>query len=632
MLCTWSMKLRVLLLAICCWIPCSRTLAQQAPLDRAEILGRLAEGYSPSYLAQLVKARGVSFSASADFLEQVKLAGGEGILVERLANAASPGESSASHPERGTDFLGKCAEWIHIGAASLAEKDCRGALEENPESPWPIMAALHVLALNSGSAEERVALLRRAVALDPGLADAHRALAVADIPAVERATEMQAAQLSGETHREDEFSSGAFAGELPLNAGADDDANFTPEGRQALLARIQRELAEKGEWAGVRLSVGLTYAQLGEQDHAANEIREAIRLEPGNADLHIALATFYGKQHDVNSALAEYREAVRIAPYDCAYRRLIADNLVRENRHEEAIQEWKDYLLLSPRDQAASSSLVNLHLARHDRSSAIGELRRTLKASSDATPTESAFLEDRYRDLDRLARLLAETLQFDAATEQYAKLLRFRPYDAMLHVRLGNVFYAQRLCEQASGEYREAIRLQPGLAEAHHHLGNCLLFAQRADDAMAEYRQSLELEPDKEESRILLGAALCAKGELNSAIEEFEQVLGTDPDNAVVLANMGHAFYLNKDYPAAIAALRRAVSLKPDFTAAKEELALAVRPASSTRTPRAALDALTEALLLGEGSMNGLTTAECNSGFEAETVESPSPAFPGSNH
>ena len=630
------MKQRALFFAICCWISGSPTRGQQAPLDRAEILGRLAQGYSPSYLGELVRTRGINFSASEGFLEQIKLAGGEGILIERLANAAPAAGSSLSGAERGTDFLGKCAEWIHVGAPSLGERDCHAAIDENPESPWPIMAALRVLALNSGSAEERVALLRRAVALDPGLADAHRALAAADIPAGDRAAETQAAQLSEPTHSGDEFGSGAFAGELPLNTGLADDANFTPESRQALLARIQAVLAEKGEMAGVRLRVGLTYAQLGEQDDAANEIREAIRLEPGNADLHIALATFYRKQHDANAALAEYREAVRIARYDCAYRRLLADNLVRENRHEEAIREWKDFLLLSPRDLAASSSLVNLYLARHDRNSAIGELRRSLKASSDTAPTESAFLEERSGDIDRLARLLAENLEFDAATEQYTNLLRFRPGDAMLHVRLGNVFYAQRLCEQASGEYREAIRLQPSLAEAHHHLGNCLLFAQQTDDAIAEYRRSLELEPDKEESRILLGAALCVKGELNSAVEVFEQVLAPDPDNVVVLANLGHAFYLNKDYPAAIAALRHAVSLKPDFSAAKEELGFALRwktrPAQQERTPRGTLDALTEALLFGESSMNGLTTAEVDCGLDAESAELPAPAFPGSNH
>jgi tetratricopeptide (TPR) repeat protein len=629
------MKRRALFLALCCWWVAAPALAQQTPLDRAEILARLAQGYSPSYLAQLVKTRGIRFSASAAFLEQVKLAGGDGILIERLANATSPAETTASHPERSTDVLGKCAEWIHVGAASLAEKDCRNAIEENPESPWPILAALRVLALSSGSAEERVALLRRAVALDPGLADAHRALAVADVPAEERAAEVQAARLSEECKSADEFGSGVFAGELPLSAIPADGANVTPESRQALLARIQATLAEKGELAGVRLSVGLAYAQLGEPERTANEIREAIRLEPGNADLHIALANFYGKQQDGNGAMLEYRDAVRIAPYDRAYRRLLANNLVRENRPEEAIREWKDFLMLSPDDQAASNSIVNLYLAEHDRNSAIRELRRSLKTSADAAPNENAFLEDRYRDVDRLAQLLAENLEFGAATEHYANLLRFRPDDALLHVRLGNVYYAQRSCEQASAEYREAIRLQPDLAEAHHQVANCLLFVQQIDEAIAEFRQSLELEPGKEESRILLGAALSVKGEFNSAIEQLGRVLGTNPDNAVALAVLGHAFLLNKNYPSAIVALRHAVSLKPDFTAAKDELEFALGQytnSNSERAPHANLGALTEALLFEEHFINGLTTAEYESGLNPETTELPNPAFPGSNH
>jgi hypothetical protein len=56
--------------------------APQPPLDRVEILGRLGVGYPPSYIAKLVKTRGVSFAPSQDFVYRVRLAGGAGILVE----------------------------------------------------------------------------------------------------------------------------------------------------------------------------------------------------------------------------------------------------------------------------------------------------------------------------------------------------------------------------------------------------------------------------------------------------------------------------------------------------------------------------------------------------------------------
>src|SRR6201998_3164548 len=169
--------------------PCA--FAQSQPLDRAEILGRLAQSYSPSYLAQLVQTRGVSFSPSSDFIDRVKLAGGDGILAERLAAATRAPANSSANPDRPFDFLAKCAEWIHLGAASLREKDCRAAIEENPESPWPIMAALRAIAANGGGTAETTALLRRAVSLDPNLLSAHRALASGDLPPDERTKEMQ---------------------------------------------------------------------------------------------------------------------------------------------------------------------------------------------------------------------------------------------------------------------------------------------------------------------------------------------------------------------------------------------------------------------------------------------------------
>jgi len=99
--------------------PCA--FAQSAPLDHAEILGRLAVGYMPSYVAHLVKTRGINFPSSADFISKVKLAGGDGILVERLSTADTSGEShSIAGYDPSFDHLAKCAEFIHTGSYEAA--------------------------------------------------------------------------------------------------------------------------------------------------------------------------------------------------------------------------------------------------------------------------------------------------------------------------------------------------------------------------------------------------------------------------------------------------------------------------------------------------------------------------------
>jgi tetratricopeptide (TPR) repeat protein len=638
------MKTRARFLALLLPLLSPCVFAQSVPLDRAEILGRLTQGYSPSYLAQLVTTRGINFSPSTEFLDRVKLAGGDGILVERLSSAPSPPGASASQSDRPFELLAKCAELIHIGAAEHAENDCRSAIQENPESPWPIMAAIRSLAVNGISTQEHAALLRRALSLDPNLVIAHMALATADIPVEERGREIQTVAAFAQGPAAEDFSSpGAFAAYVPYR-GTSDPANLTPEAQSSIKAQIQSELQQHPDLALTHLNVALEFGLLGDLENVRDQFQEALRLEPGNPDLHIALATFHLSQHDTSSELAEYREAVRIAPYDNAPRRYLAEALVREKRPDEAIREWQDFLVLSTRDLAASSSLVNLYLQQNDRTSAIAELRRSLKASSDSAANEMDFVNARLRDLDRLAHLLTDTRQFEAATQQYAYLLRFKPDDSVLHNNLGNVLYAQRRCDEASEQYREALRLQPDLPDAHHNLANCLLVTRKTDDAIAEYRQTLELDPDRLESRSMLGTAYVQKGELNSAIEQFQQVLEEEPENAAALVSLGHACYMNKDLPSAVTAFKRALSLKPGFPAAENELAWLYATASDPNFRNSAealtlarhavqtspqpvpeiLDTFAEALLLNGQSAEALkieeqaaTLAPGNSGIQS---------------
>jgi tetratricopeptide (TPR) repeat protein len=635
------MKLRTYLTALVFALLPACLFAQPAPLGRAEILGRLALGYSPSYIAQLVKTHGTNFSPTAEFLSRVKLAGGEGILVDRLSSSDVPPGVNLSTVDRPFEHLANCAELIHSGAAEKAEMECRAAIEENPESAWPIMAAIRVLAENGVSQEEQLQLLRRAVAAEPGLVIAHRSLAMADLPPQEQAQEMQKVAALEQQQPDEQFGSvGAFTGVVPFR-GTSEPGNLSPEAQKSTRTQIQSTLQEHPDIATIHTDAAFKYAQLGDTENAQSELREALRLEPGNVDLHLALASFHQFQQHTEAELAEYREAIRIAPYQNLPRLRLTEALAREQRSEEAIREWNDYLVLSPRDLAASNSLINLYLARHDRKSAIAELRRSLKASSLAIPDEATYVDSRLQDLDRLAHLLTDNGESDSAAEQYSFLLRFKPDSSVLHNNLGNVFYAQRHCDQATGEYREALRLQPDLPDAHHNLANCLLVMKNMDEAIAEYRQTIELDPDKFQSRLMLGAALAQKGELNAAVEQFQQILAQDPQNADALASLGHAYYLNKDIPSAILELKQALALKPDFPAAENELAwiFATSPDPKFRDPAQALllarkavqsspqpvpailDTLAEALLLNAKPVEALATETQATSLDPKNVE-----------
>lgn len=179
-------KLRRIAPLLALLVLCPRLAAQTVPVDRAEILGRLAEGYWPSYVAHLVKTRRISFSSSNDFINAVKLAGGDGILVERLSSTDPSDLADSSDNDAPFDHLATCGQLIHEGDFGSAEPECRASIDENPRSPWPLIVTAHLLgdlapgvsaAATAKRKAESINLLQRALTLGPDVAAIHEDMA-----------------------------------------------------------------------------------------------------------------------------------------------------------------------------------------------------------------------------------------------------------------------------------------------------------------------------------------------------------------------------------------------------------------------------------------------------------------------
>jgi tetratricopeptide (TPR) repeat protein len=607
---------------------CSCAQSPNAPMSKSEIFGRLALDYSPSYLAHLIRTRGISFVPSEHFLSLVRLAGGDGILVERISSTDTPLIVNPSESDRPFESLAKCAELIHIGAAEHAEKECHDALEESPDSSWPIMAAIRAFAESDMPQEEHLELLRRAAALNPKLAIVHRSLAMADVSPQERDEEMQkVAALERDPAAEPPGTVGAFKGDSSFR-GASEARVLTPEAEEQIRLHIQSLLQEDPELAMIHLSLAFDYNLLGKQEKAQSELGEALRLEPDNPELHNALANLFHFQHNLEAELAEYREAIRIAPFQNLQRRSLVDALVREQRSEEAICEWKNFLALAPGDVAASNFLINLYLEQHDRKSAIAELRRSLKVSSLTFTDHPKFVDTRFQDLERLANILKENHELDSSAEQYLFLLRSKPDSAELHNDYGNVLLDQRRLDEAIHEYSEAFRLDPEMSTAHRNIGVCLALKKNLDGAITEFRQALELNPEEPRTQVPLGFTLGQKGDLNAAMEQFQQAIEKNPNDPEAHMGLAQALELLKDTSAAISELKLALELQPDSPTAEnnlawiyataddvefrnptEALALASRAVKSSLQPNPAfLNTLAEALLLNGRPTEALDT------------------------
>lgn len=585
-------------------------------------------GESPSYLAHVVKTRGVSFAPDSSFFTAVKQAGGDGILVERLS-ASDLKVSTASTPARSFEHMAKCAEAIYVGRREQALPDCAAAVDEEPESAWPILTTVRLRKEMDLPQQESAELLRRATQAEPNLLEAHAELSEIAQSPEEQGAEIQKMSSLRRAEAADEYSSLRYEMLMPESL-PEEDGPVPEDAMGPYQKQIESLLDRFPDMATTHVQAGAWYALTRDMEKMRQQFQEAIRLEPGNPTIHLNLASLYFHFKNTEAGLAEIHGAIGLAPYRSDLRQRLTKELLRENRRDDAIHEWKEFLALSPTDVAGSDALVELYMDGKQRKEAIAELRRSLKASSSAANDQAKYVSARIRDLDLLGHLLCDEKDFKAAEEQYQFLQRYKPDESTLHNNLGNVFYAEKHCEEASREYQEALRLQPDLPDAHHNLANCLLATQKADEAIAEYKQTLELDPSKVQSRMMIGAALLQKGELNSAIEEFHQALDMEPGNAQLRMLLGHAYYLNKDLQAAIPELKRAIEIQPDFPMAENDLAWiyataeerALRnPSEALRLARhavkgspqpvaAILDTLAEALLLNGQAAEALKTEQ----------------------
>ena len=575
------MKRHTLSFALIVWLLAPCAFAQSPPLDRTEILGRLALGYSPSYVAHLVKVGGVSFTVSADFQSLVKAAGGDGILIERLSSLdASSSAASSGDQDKPVDHLAKCAELLHTGATESAESECRAAIAESPRSPWPLLVVatfipsvqfvLHPSESDKAKGAERAALLAQAAALAPDLPAVRfyqsNSLQIPSAsPEQQNAAVLDIAQMEG---RDRNLPPGLFE----TDEASSGLAEALPE-TSAINPEFLRPVELEPELASNHTQLAQQYIQVNNIARAQSEFREVIRLEPDNPTPHTYLAVIFFGMQDRDACLAELREAAQIVPFGVNEHIALASALESSGRTAEAIAELQTLVTAHPANSMPSDALVELYVKHKDRKSAIEELRRSLKAWAASFTDELELVDARYQDELQLARLLHDDRQFDAATEQYRFLLRLKPDDAGLHNDYGNVLLSERNLDAAMGEYYAALRLEPEMSTPHNNIGLCLAQKKDIDGAIAEFRKALELNPNEQHTQVYLGNALGEKGDLKGAKDQFDDAIKKDPKD--VEARVGVAFSLAqlKDEAGAITQLKAALELQPDSPGAENNLA-----------------------------------------------------------
>lgn len=359
------------------------------------------------------------------------------------------------------------------GDLAAAERIYREILERDPDN-GEALHLLGVIAHQVGQNETAVALIERAITLQPYAAPFHSNLgkalrALGRYDDAVRSYEVALRLLPNYPE--------ALNG---LGTALSDQGNY-----EEALRSYERALQLKPDYAEVHNNLGTVHQKQGELSLAIACYERCVALEPDCAELHNNLGTAQQVKGDFAAAMVSHRRAIELKPdFSQAYSNL-GHALWKLARLEEASLACRRALQLDPDLAAAHTNLANVLQDQGELTNAIACCERALQLDPNSFQTKT-----------NLGILLQRTGRRSKAIEFHKQALRINPNSAEVYNNLGAVLVAEQRPDEAIECYQQALRLKPGYPDAVNNLGNAVLGQGELEEAIELFDRALQLCPD----------------------------------------------------------------------------------------------------------------------------------------
>ena len=380
------------------------------------------------------------------------------------------------------------------GKLADAER-CYGEVLQRQADHFGALHLLGVIARQTRRTERGVELIKRAIGLNPNVAEAHISLGTA-LRDLKRTAEALASYDKAIALKPDHavahYNRGNALRDLKRPAEA--------------LASYDRAIALKLDVAEAHNNRGNALRDLERTAEALASYDRAIALKPDYAAAHYNHGNALRDLERTAEALASYDRAIALKP-DFAAAHYNHGNALRDlKRPAEALASYDRAIALKPDYAEAHNNRGNALMDLKRPAEALASYDRAIALKPDVAEAHSNR-GNALRDLKRPAEALAS----------YDKAIALKPDDAEAHSNRGAALMDLKRLAEALASCDRAIALKPDFAEAHYNRGNVFFEYNLNDKAMADYRRACEIKEDYFAAR----AAACF-AEL-PILYEFEQ-------------------------------------------------------------------------------------------------------------
>ena len=220
-----------------------------------------------------------------------------------------------------------------------------------------------------------------------------------------------------------------------------------------------------------------------------------------------------------------------------------------------AVKELREAARLSPLDPNAPHAIGRILASQKQFDQAVLAFNDALKARSDYLPA----LIDR-------ADVYAELEKNREAAADYEQILRAKPGDSVVSLKLGMIYQRMKRFDAAKAAYLSALRGNPGLALAYNNLAMIALTnGGKLLDALNWSRKAVELAPQVPQFNDTLGWIYRSLGDKAKAVTALEKAAKLPPPQADILLHLGQIYEETGRNEEALKSYRKALSVQADF-------------------------------------------------------------------
>jgi tetratricopeptide (TPR) repeat protein len=233
----------------------------------------------------------------------------------------------------------------------------------------------------------------------------------------------------------------------------------------------------------------------------------------------------------LQKAEAQCREAIRKQPGAAELHRSLADVLRDEGKLDEAIAAYSQVIARKPGDQDAWKQRGACYLRKGNLAAAAEYFTEAIKQK----PDDAWYWHERAFCYECLG-------QHEKAIADISKAIELSDVDPDQRIRRAHSYKALGKIQQAEADYARAIELNPRFWESWHARGQLQAELGQWDKAAADFTKVIELEPKRSEGWTGRAFSHFHRQQWQQAIADFSKAIELAPDVHTNWYHRGHAY------------------------------------------------------------------------------------------